>query len=345
MIDEVSFNNAPFQSAKGQNDKCFEVLSPLKTAVLLLIFNRPIITRKIFESIRIAKPFKLYIAADGPRVDQNGESKLCEESRNITNHIDWDCEVKTLFRDTNLGCRTAVSSAIDWFFENEEEGIILEDDCLPSQSFFWYCQELLNYHRTDQRIMAISGSNFQACKKVTDYSYYFSRYNHCWGWASWRRAWKYYDHDMTHWHDFDKVQGLQALSDGNKYFEKYWTRIFNSVSENRINSWAYRWTFSCWSQGGLTCLPEVNLVQNIGFSKSATHTKNMRKNQAMYCEEIAFPLRHPQIIVRNAVADQFTDKSHFGIGWLQTIISTIKERYPFLVRLKDVVTKKISDCC
>ena len=298
----------------------------LTSPILFLIFNRPETTRHVFSAIRQAKPPRLYIAADGPRKGRKNEKKLCQEVKKITAEVDWPCKVKTLFRDKNLGCRHAVSSAIDWFFEHEEQGIILEDDCLPSQSFFGYCQELLEYYKHDSRIMVISGNNFQQKRTVNQDSYYFSRYNHCWGWATWRRAWKYYDNNMQLWPTFKKNNGLEAWADGNKLFIRYWTKIFNDVSANKIDSWAYIWTFSCWTQGGLTCLPKVNLVKNIGFGEHATHTTQKNKTfDNQYLSDIDLPLQHPSIIVRNISADRFTDKNHFFISPIKLLLNQYKD--------------------
>src|SRR5262249_20722231 len=160
-----------------------------KIPVLFLIFNRPNTTARVMEAIRTAGPGRLYVAADGPRDGNADEAKRCAEVRRIATQVDWPCEVQTLFRERNLGCRQAVSSAITWFFEQEQEGIILEDDCLPSPSFFPYCAELLARFRNDERIMCITGCNFQQDMKGYPYSYYFSKYHHVWGWATWRRAW------------------------------------------------------------------------------------------------------------------------------------------------------------
>ena len=156
----------------------------LETPVLFLVFNRPDTTAQVFEAIRQAKPPRLYVASDGAREDKEGELEKVKQVREIVSQVDWNCEVKTLFRDKNLGCKIAVSSAIDWFFEQEEMGIILEDDCLPHPTFFRFCQELLERYRDDERIGMISGNNFQFGRKCTDYSYYFSMYSHIWGWAS-----------------------------------------------------------------------------------------------------------------------------------------------------------------
>ena len=152
----------------------------LQAPALFLVFNRPDTTARVFEALRAARPARLYVAADGPRPNREGEAARCDDVRRIATQVDWPCKVTTLFRDRNLGCRIGVSTAIDWFFEHEEEGIVLEDDCLPSTSFFPYCAELLARYRHDERVMCVSGDNFQLGREVTQYSYYFSRNIHCW---------------------------------------------------------------------------------------------------------------------------------------------------------------------
>ena len=184
-------------------------MNNLKTPILFLIFNRLDTTRRVFEEIRKQKPRQLFVASDGPRVNKDGEREIVEKTRKLVlDNIDWECEVKTLFRGENLGCKIAVSSAIDWFFENIEEGIILEDDCLPAQSFFGYCEELLEKFREDGRISVISGDNFQFGWRNTSDSYYFSKNCHIWGWATWRRAWERYDVEMKTYPNFKKKEKI-----------------------------------------------------------------------------------------------------------------------------------------
>lgn len=294
----------------------FTISSPMNCpAVLLLVFNRPMHSKLVLDVLRNAQPEKLYISSDGANADIPGEAELVEKVREVTATIDWDCEVKTVFHQKNLGCRIAVSSAIDWFFEHEKEGIILEDDCLPSLSFFRYCADLLSYYRDDEQIMCISGDNFQHGRSVSNDSYYFSKYNHCWGWATWRRAWSHFDADMSSWIPFRDSGGLNELSEGSNEFVIFWKEKFDNTAAGNINSWAYRWTFSCWSRNGLTCLPNKNLVKNIGFGSDATHTKISTdwKNE-IEADELEFPLIHPEFVVRNSRADIFTDQSIFGIN-------------------------------
>jgi hypothetical protein len=298
---------------------------PLRTPVLFLVFNRPETTRRVFEAIRLARPPRLYVAGDGPRPARDGEQEKVDEAQCIATAVDWDCEVQTLFRDRNLGCRRAVSGALDWFFEREPEGIVLEDDCLPSASFFPYCDELLARYRDDQRVMAISGNNFQRGRRRTDDSYYFSRYPHCWGWASWRRAWRLYDRDLALWPEFSRRGYLEDISSGNRLFVSYWTAIFNASRHDEVDSWAYRWTFSCWANGGLTCLPRSNLVTNIGFGDDATHTtRGSGRLDQLPLEDVAFPLTHPPFMVRDAQADRFTDRHNFGITYRKKITRAVR---------------------
>ena len=279
----------------------------MQTAILFLVFNRPDVTQRVFEAIRDARPPRLYIAADGPRIDRPDEEALCEQTRQIVSNIDWPCEISTLFRDENLGCRVGVSTAIDWFFEHEEEGIILEDDCLPDESFFVYCEELLDTYKNAPDIMAISGDYFHGEARRPETSYYFSRYNHCWGWASWRRAWQLYDRDMSRWPELRNSGWLTDISGGHSDFSRYWTYVFDKAYAGEIDSWAYRWLFSCWIHHGLTALPSVNLVKNIGFGDAATHTTGDKRWEDMPLETISFPLKKPENVERHVALDRLTD--------------------------------------
>ena len=293
----------------------------MKTPVAFLIFNRPDTTEKVFEAIRAAKPPKLLVVADGARSDRPDEAEKCEAARKIIEGVDWQCEVLTNYSEVNLGCKQRVSSGLDWVFKNVEEAIILEDDCVPHPTFFHFCEELLNYYRDDERIMVISGDNYQFGHKRTQYSYYFSRYNHCWGWATWRRAWQYYDIEMKLWSKIRDGNWLRAILEEPRAV-KYWSKIFQAVYEEKINSWAYRWTFACWLQSGLTVLPNVNLVSNIGFGTEGTHTTDSRNPYAnLPTEKICFPLQHPPFIIRDAEADKFTQDTHFNLPLMRRLIN------------------------
>lgn len=281
--------------------------------VLLVTFNRPNLTRRVFERIREATPPQLFVAGDGPRSEVPGDRKRCTRTRHVATQVDWTCELHTLFRETNLGCKRAVSLAIDWFFEHVEAGIILEDDCVPDQSFFRFCARLLVRYREDQRIMAISGNNFQEGSDGRHCSYYFSRYPHCWGWATWDRAWRHYDGEMALWPSIRDGAWLNTVFSSPRAV-RYWTRLFDRTYRGKIDSWAYPWTLSCWAQSGLTILPRVNLVSNIGFGADATHTARSHPAAGMPMRRMEFPLRHPLFVMRDAEADRFTQAEHFDRG-------------------------------
>jgi hypothetical protein len=291
----------------------FELTS---SPVLLLIFNRPNTTALVMEAIRAAQPPRLYVAADGPR-DRPSENERCEQARRIATDIDWVCDVQTLFRKTNLGCREAVSQGISWFFEQESDGIVLEDDCVPAPSFFRFCAELLDRYRHDERVMCITGDNFQSDMGEFPYSYYFSRYNHVWGWASWRRAWRLYDAQMLNYADFVRGGILDGLSPL-KGFAEYWRKQFDEVAERRVDTWDYIWTYSCWANSGLTCTPRVNLVSNIGFGVDGTHTSDAQSRFANRAVgTIDGPLQHPPVVAAHNRFDTYVDQNNFYIGWAQ----------------------------
>lgn len=283
----------------------------LRTPVAFIIFNRPDTTERVFAEIAKARPPKLLVVADGPRANRPGESEKCAVTRDIIKRVDWDCEVLTNFSDVNLGCKRRVSSGIDWVFEQVPEAIILEDDCLPHPSFFRFCEEMLERYRHDTRIMAVSGDNFQFGQKRGTYSYYFSRYNHVWGWASWRRAWQHYDVNMRAWPAIRDDRWLAGVLDDARQCD-YWTNVFERVHGGLIDTWDYQWTFACWIQNGLTVLPQTNLISNIGFGVDATHTQSASVFAELPVHEMGFPLQHPPYMLRDAVADGFTNKNNFS---------------------------------
>jgi len=286
----------------------------MKSAVLLLVFNRPDTTRQVFEAIRTARPPRLYVAADGPRASRSGEAARCAEARAIATAVDWPCEVRTLLRDENLGCKHAVSSAIDWFFSQEPEGIILEDDILPLPSFFEFCDQLLDRYRDDPRIAAISGCNVIADQHMTPASYFYSRYSQIWGWASWRRAWQHYDVEMKSWPEWRDANGLAAVADGGSMFEFYWRRKLDATYAGLEGTWDYQWTYACWRQQGLTALSASNLIRNLGIGESATHTTGSGTDMLVAVPQTAltFPLVHPQFISPSASADALIGTRVYG---------------------------------
>lgn len=298
-------------------------LEKLLTPVLFIVFNRLDTTRRVFEAIRHAQPSRLYIAADGPREDKLGEDlKVREVRAYVMNLIDWKCEVKTLFREENLGCKRAVSSAIDWFFENEEEGIILEDDCLPDEHFFPFCVQLLEKYRDNERVMMISGDNFLGEPVTPADSYYFSKYCHIWGWASWRRAWKHYDVSMRLWPQV-RVDGFSKMVDSQEYF--FWKWGFDHTFGGQIDSWDYQWSFACWMNKGIEIMPTVNLVSNLGCGEDSTHTKKGdHRIAALRTQSLNFPLKHPESVVVDRQADRVSRELFFKLSFLQYVWKIFK---------------------
>ncbi len=290
----------------------FMSAQPLNTAVLFLIFNRLDTTKQVLETIKQAKPPRLYIAADGARESRAGEQeKVSAVKEYVMSNIDWSCEVKTLFREKNLGCKYAVSSAINWFFDHEEMGIILEDDCLASQSFFWFCEELLLRYKDDMRIWQISGDNFQYGIKRGDSDYYFSKYSHIWGWASWSSRWKYYDVEMKSFEKFEQQNQIKNIFD-NKRQQLYWLNQFKNTFMGKINTWDYQWTYTIWINSGLSISPNINLISNIGFNEDATHTIHANSPvENLDRGELTFPLKHPSFCMIQKDADSYSEKIVF----------------------------------
>ena len=292
------------------------------TPIAFFIYNRPDVTNNTYREISRIKPSKLFIIADGPR--SNGDVKNCEETRAIVDTIDWECDIYKNFSDANLGCKSRISSGLDWVFDMCEEAIILEDDCVPDQSFFRYCSELLNYYRDEHLVGVISGDNFQFGNIRSEYSYYFSNYVHVWGWATWRRVWKHYDASMRAWPIKRKTKLLDEILE-NVAATNYWKDIFDKTYSGMIDTWDYQLLFTCWSKRMLTILPNVNLVSNIGFGKFATHTIDSSGFANLPTRPIDFPINHPKVIRKDREADHFTFTNHYK-AQTNSILSRIKKR-------------------
>ena len=231
--------------------------------------------------------------------------------REMATQVDWPCQVKTLFRERNLGCKDGVSGAITWFFDYEEQGIVLEDDCVPHPDFFTFCESLLVRYADDERISVITGNNFQNGFRRGDAAYYFSRYNHCWGWASWRRAWRNYRGDLQFWPNWRASDAWSAVV-RDKVERRFWSMIFDRVYRHEIDSWAYPWTASVWHCGGLTATPNVNLVSNIGFGAAATHTTSTASDLSKMAVYPLGQLSHPSEVLQDEDADRYVFDMKFG---------------------------------
>ncbi len=283
-----------------------------KSPVLFIAFNRPEPAQKVFERIRAARPPKLYIAADGPRATKPGEEQLCEQTRAIASQVDWDCEVNTAFQITNLGCRDGVSTAITWFFENEEEGIILEDDCLPAPSFFYFCDEMLSRYRHDERVRHVGGSNLQGGQKWGDGTYYFSNMTHVWGWAGWRRVWKDYDKNLSRYQTSEVYEQLLKVFNDDMAAAD-WTDIFGRMKMGEIDTWDYQLAFMNFFNNSLSVIPNYNLISNIGFGAGATHTHDSNNDNANVPLQDITEIIHPTYMLPEKKADFYTIDKDFHI--------------------------------
>lgn len=301
------------------------VITKLAVPVLFLVFNRPETTARVFDAIREARPTKLYVAADGPRPTKEGEADNCHKVREIVTQVDWPCEVQTLFRDSNLGCEKAVSEAIDWFFKEVEEGIILEDDCLPDASFFHFCSDLLDYYRHNDKVMMISGDNFQLGRQRGDASYYFSAYPHIWGWATWRRAWQKYDVRIPGLQEYIKQGKIQELT-ANSQERNFWLKIFTDAQQGSTGTWDYQWVFTVFNNSGLCIMPNVNLVKNLGLAGGTNTIYKAAEIESIPVGSIV-DIEHPPVVERDTAADKFTAENFFPISPSgQTTLGRVKRK-------------------
>lgn len=299
--------------------------------VVLFVFNRPDTTKLVFECIRKLRPSKLLIVADGPREGREGEAEKCDVVRAIVDQVDWPCDLLKNLSSINLGCRVRVSSGLDWVFENVDEAIILEDDCLPDPSFFLFCQHLLDYYRNDERIMHIGGANFQQGTKRGDGSYYFSRFCHIWGWATWKRAWKHYDVSMKLFPHFRQAEYISAIIP-DKGMQATLMRDFERVHNNLIDTWDFQWTHAVYSQNGLAIIPNVNLVSNVGFGTGATHTHDADNLFANTPAESLTNVVHPTFVVPDATADHYTYSVAMRSSLIQSFRNVVRLAERFIKR-------------
>lgn len=318
----------------------------MKSAVLLIVYNRPEKTKKVYEQIRKAKPSRFYVVADGPLPERADDRERCMQVREIVKEPDWDCHFESVFRETNLGCGPSVKKAIDWFFEQEEEGIVLEDDTVPDPTFFQFCDEMLDRYRGDRRIAFISGSNHygtsygpgnsngQAVSNAMD-SYFFARNKTTWGWATWRRSWDRMDYEMTWLASSNADQIIRNMS-LLKETSKYWMNAVMSIKERNVSAWDWQWYFSVAAEDQLVIYPQVNLVSNIGFGADATHTTGRPEISVSTRFSMQFPLSHPA----DVVASDDWDRS-FEEQKLQIRFWIVKKYMP--VRLKRFIRRKLRE--
>jgi hypothetical protein len=281
----------------------------LDSPIALFLFNRPMMTAAVFERIARARPRRLLLVADGPK--DESENAVCEAARAVVERVDWDCQVLRNYSDSNLGCRVRVASGLDWVFQECDQAIILEDDCVPCESFFHFCHDLLLHYRDDRRIMHVGGNNHQPAGWKCQDGYYFSKFPHIWGWATWRWAWQTYDVHLTEWPAF-RDSGRLAQICPDPVEAEMWTNHFDIVAFEHFNTWDYQWTFNCWNNNALSIIPAVNLVSNIGYGPGATHTTKVDAFANRPTYELPFPLKHPKTMEASKAEDAYTFEEAFG---------------------------------
>ena len=298
----------------------------METPILFLVFNRPSLTQRVFDEIKKAKPKKLYVAIDGPRQGNHFDIENIKQVVEIVTNLDWECKLELLQREKNLGCGLAVSSAIDWFFSNEEEGIILEDDCVPSQDFFFFCESMLEKYRNDSRIMAINGSNPFPIE-LNDYSYSFTSYNLIWGWATWKDRWVEYKYDLSNEGAFKMLYLLFLKFKFDLISIRSWYKHLKLVIQKKINTWDYQWIYTCFIKKGLVVTPSYNLIHNIGNdSVDPTHgfIDSFYIDFPIETRSI-FPIIHPKRIKIDKILEKEIRIKRFGNSFVLFVKSKIKK--------------------
>jgi len=280
--------------------------------VAIFAFNRPKLTRRVFDAVAERRPKRLFLVADGPRPDRSEDNVPCEEVRKILMDVSWPCEVATNFSDRNLGCGRRISSGINWLFKHVDAAILIEDDCLPAPSFFDFCSTVLSRFANDSRIGLVSGSNFTWRHFQPSASYYFSRYTHIWGWATWRRSWAHYDFGLRSLSLAREHRLLEEVFDDPQLAD-FWYTIFEAVKSGRIDTWDYQLFYASVINSWLNVIPAVNLVTNIGIGPDATHTKSSTGIDSQAPGDLQFPLRHPDFMTRCRTADEITERDAYGI--------------------------------
>ena len=283
------------------------------TPILFLTYKRFDTAKKVFESIKNIQPKKLYFVSNAPKNNDDCEIDKVLMVRDLIKQINWDCELITLFRDSHLDVKESITFSIDWFFSLEDKGIILEDDCVATQSFYYFCQELLEYYKNDDKVFSIAGCCFLEDSSLIENEYRFSNHTYIWGWATWKRAWSKYDINMLKWPDFKKSKNFKSLFN-NFLIRFYWTDIFNKVYKKKIKTWDYQWVYTVWLNKGISIIPNRNLVTNIGFGIDSNFTHDTSSLEAnMDISDIKFPLSHNGKEILNKVERSFVEKKIYKI--------------------------------
>lgn len=307
-------------------------MPPIKNAVLLIAFNRPDKAMEVLRAIKKVKPCRLYLAVDGPRLGNDRDVENCQKVKEIIRDVDWPCQIFYKFSSVNRGCKLGVSEAITWFFDHEEQGIILEDDVVASKDFFYYCDELLHRYRNEKSIGLICGVNFIEKFDNNHSSYFFSKYSHIWGWATWRRVWESYDVNMSDWPQMRVSPAFKSKIAQTNRGREYWLNIFDKTYNNKIDTWDYQLIYSCLKNNLLSVIPSNNLVLNIGFGSDATHTVGVAPRHVVRMQtlKLTFPLVHPEEIK----ASQSLDLKILDAVFLSdsVLVTKLKNHWYFIKR-------------
>ena len=287
-------------------------MSMCNSAIVLIIFNRPNETKRVLEQIKIAKPKKLYIIADAPRKNVDGEIELNKSCKDLIDNINWECEVIKNYAEENLGCGLRISSGLSWVFSFEEQAIILEDDCLPSPAFFTFCDQMLEKYKNENSVFHISGTRWNE-EFNTENDYFFSRYAHIWGWATWSRAWNKYDYHLNSWNHILSKNRLKNHFQGAVEFE-FWNEKFkNTFLSTKKTTWDYQWQFTMSINNKLCIIPSKNLISNIGVS--GTHLNNLKLSSTKYFNRKVYNdfivLNEPKDLKYNNSFDKYHFRKHF----------------------------------
>lgn len=283
----------------------------MDTPVLVVAFNRPERLASLIDHLRTQGPADLYVAVDGPRADRENEQDLVIRTRDEVSRVDWPCNVRTLFRDQNLGCGRSVSGALDWFFGQEEKGIVLEDDVLPRPTFYPFAEELLARFGNDERVWAISGTNFVPPSVHDSWSSYrFSTVPHIWGWASWSRSWATYRYQLRRWRKTVPARRLWRVMQHSPSAFAYWSGMFDLMARGSVDTWDFQFVHAAFARDALTAVSNTNLVDNLGFGVASTHTA-AAPHYIVPSSELDFPLRHPASVTPDLLADRWTQRHVF----------------------------------
>ena len=296
----------------------------INTPIVLICFNRPNETAKIFNKIKLIKPKKLFLIMDGPRIGEQEDIINCLLVKNIVTNISWNCIVYKNFSKKNLGLKKRIVSGLNWVFSKTKSAIILEDDCLPNRDFFTFCQKLLIYYEKNNTVRFITGNNFQKSKHNKKTSYYFSKYSHIWGWATWKNTWELYCDDNRVWKKY--LNSKEFCKTCPNYLERrYWKSMFNKVKSGKLKSWSIYLLFSIWKNSGLTATPSVNLVKNLGFNERGTNTKISTIKYNTKNLTLSKKLIHPKKIFQNSLVDNYVFENIYNENFKKKIIRLIKK--------------------